>query len=76
MSTFLSVQNPKQMFDNPSKEALRHLGKAIYVELNLDDKVKILEKKYVSKNMRLYGPYLYGISKVLLEKRVSYTWRF
>ena len=76
LTTFVSVQHPRQNFNNPSMEALRYLGKASYIELEMDPIVKRLEKRHVPKWAYTYGPIFYTGYNILKEKRVSYTWRF
>lgn len=75
LSGFLAVQQPIG-FENPEKEALRYLSKAVYYELDLGTKVKHIEKKYTPEPIKKYGPYI-GVSiRVITEKRLSYTWTF
>lgn len=76
LTTFLSVQNVQVGFADSSKEAKKHISKALYIELKIDKAVKRLEKRYTPKWAIKYGPYILTGYKMAIEKRVSYTWRF
>jgi len=58
------------------QDAMKALAKATYKQTNLDDKVKVLEKKLLSKEVRIYGSWATTIVKIHLEKRVTYEWTF
>jgi hypothetical protein len=75
VGAYLGVPNPV-FFENPEEEALRHLGKAVYIELDLDQYVKRAEKKYVPRWVYTYGPYVAPVVQIATEGRVTYTWRF
>lgn len=58
------------------RDALRALAKATYKQTNLDDRVKLLEKKYISPEMKKYGGWASLIIRVATEKRISAEWTF
>lgn len=74
LSGFLMVQNPVP-FADPQREALRYGAKALFVELDLKDYFKELEK-YVPPEVKPYAPYVGIAGRLISEKRISYTWSF
>lgn len=90
LAGFIALQNPTQpQFANPEREALRHLRKAAYIELGLDEVVDRAEHKYlrpvtdpVVNELEPLVPYVepYAWVGVLVqigvEQRFSYTWEF
>ncbi len=58
------------------QEALRKFTKASYKEMGLDEQVKQLEKRYLSKEVIFYGGWTAQISRVVIEKRIVYEWTF
>lgn len=76
LSASLAVQNGNQVFDNPEEAALQHLGRALYVELKIDDVVKRIEKRHVPENLKTYAPYVIVVTRIVTERQVSYRWTF
>ena len=75
LSGFLAIQSGP-VFDNPEKEAVRHLGKALVYELELDKVGKRIEKRHVPKKLKEYAPYIGIVVRIGTERRISYTWEF
>ena len=75
MGAYLALPNPV-FFENAEEQALRHLAKATYVELELDKTVKRVEKKYTPKWVYKYGAYVGPVIQIATENRITYTWRF
>lgn len=62
------------------QDAYKHIGKALYKELKLDKEVKkvekYIEKNYVPEEIKPYVGYTGVIIRAVVEKRISYEWRF
>lgn len=59
-----------------TRDAVKAVAKATYKETNLDDQIKRLEKRYISKQMRVYGGYVSLVAKIVNDKRISVEWTF
>jgi hypothetical protein len=60
----------------PDQDAPRYVVKALYRELDLNDVVSELEKKYL--NIEDYPEIVYIgiIGRIVTERRVTYRWEF
>jgi len=58
------------------KQALTKALNAAYYQLELDDDVKRLEKKYIPEKVREYGGIVSILAKITIDKRITYTWEF
>lgn len=76
LGTSLAIQPAPVDNSNAREEAVRAIGKALYKELDLDEPVKRLEKKLITKEIRENGKWIVIISKIAIEKRISYEWTF
>lgn len=64
---------------NPASEeqdAYKALIKATYIQTGTDKQVKLLEKKYIPPHLKKYGGVISGLSKVILDKKISMEWTF
>ena len=69
--------NPAQVvYDNPEREAVRAVSKALYRELDLDKTVKRIEKRYLPDEVKEYGGYAAIGYRIFVERRISYEWTF
>jgi len=59
-----------------SKDAYKAIAKATYIKSGYDKKVKQLEKKVIPKDVREYGGWITGLTKVAIEKKISVEWTF
>ena len=57
-------------------DAIKALAKATYKEADLDKYVKHLEKKYIPKELKEYGGWITGTTKLVIEKKISGEWTF
>ncbi|HEY8390183.1 MAG TPA: hypothetical protein VIL26_04440 [Clostridia bacterium] len=58
------------------KQAITKALTAAYYQLELDDEVKRLEKKYVPETVRKYGGVVSFLTRIAVDKRITYTWEF
>ncbi len=56
--------------------ALRKLALAYYKYSDLDDFTKVLEKKYISKEVKKYGAALGILNAIFIDKRIQLKWSF
>ena len=75
LSAYVAIA-PAQVYANPEQEALKQLTKACYKQFKIDDYVKTLEKKLLSKKLRKYGGYAAVGVRMVAEQKVAYTWTF
>lgn len=77
---FLAVVPSTRVFANPTEEAVRYASKALYMELELNEVVekqaKKMEKAYLPDYFIVYGPYIGVGARLIIQQRISYTWRF
>lgn len=73
---FLILFTSNLVYAGNTEKAIRAAARASYKQTNLDDKVKKLEKRYLSDEVRKYGGWTINISKIFIEKKVVYTWEF
>lgn len=64
------------LYSDPEKEALKALGKAMYIELELNKVANRAEKRYVPRYIKEYGIWPTMIIKISTEKKISYKWTF
>ena len=58
------------------KDAYTALFKATYIETKFDKQLKQFEQKYVPKELKEYGGWITGVTKIAVEKKVSFEWTF
>ena len=77
LATSLAWASPQQaVYNNSKEEAIKTVGKAMYVELEINKSVNRLEKKYVPKIVKEYGTWPTLLIKIITEKKASYEWTF
>lgn len=59
---------------NDEQEAINKAGKALYKQLNLDNYVKSLDKKYTPQTVKQFGGWLLVVRQIAVEKQIKYTW--
>lgn len=59
-----------------TKDAYKALAKASYVQSGYNKKVKQLEKRAIPKDVREYGGWITGLTKIAVEKKISVEWTF
>ena len=75
LTTAIGIESSRSP-SSESKNAYRALAKATYVQTNVDDKVKEIEKRVVPKSLKEYGGWITGIAKAVNEKKISMEWTF
>ncbi len=60
----------------PDRDAPRYIAKALYSDLELDQKVSKLEKKYLKLDKYWALGYIGIVLKISTEQRVTHTWEF
>lgn len=68
--------NPPVMEVLPPQDAPRYVAKALYKELELDEKVSQLEKKYIMLDKYPELAYIGVVVRIIQDKRITYTWTF
>lgn len=58
------------------KAAIKALGKASYKYSKLDKEMKKLQERYLNEKVIYYGGWTTQIAKVVIEKRITFEWRF
>lgn len=56
--------------------AYKALAKATYISSGANKQVKDIERKVISKDIREYGGWITGMSKLMIEKKISFEWTF
>lgn len=56
--------------------AYKALAKATYISSGTDKRVKALERNLIPKDVREYGGWITGMSKLMIEKKISFEWTF
>lgn len=62
--------------DKETNKALSNLSLAYYKYAEYDIKIKTLEERYLSRQVREIGSILIWVNTVVTEKQINYTWRF
>lgn len=57
-------------------KAVREASKAAIKQFELDRKAKMLERRYIHKDVRFYGGYVIQLADIMAQKRISHTWTF
>lgn len=75
MSAYVGILSPNGHAMSPN-DAPRYALKAVYKQLELDKSVRQWEKRHI--NIAKYNELLYIgiITRIVVEKRVSYRWEF
>lgn len=55
---------------------MKALAKATYKQSHMDKKMNELEKMYVNDDVKKYGGYSISVTKLMVERYISYEWRF
>lgn len=76
LSAFVSVTPTNQVYADPTSEAVKHAGKAIYKQFDIDKYVKNIEKRYINKTVLEYGGVIGVGVRIVTEQQISYVWRF
>lgn len=58
------------------KDAIKAVGKAVYKQHRIDKKLRQLEKRYLSDEVRFYGGVVINLGKIITEKKITYEWTF
>jgi len=67
-----SVRTPS----SEKEDAYKALAKATYIQTNSDKKLKEIEKKYIPKELKEYGGWITGTTKIIVDKKISFEWTF
>lgn len=73
---FLLLSFGFNCFASSEEKALRYFLRATYKQTNLDNFVKNKEKKYINKDVKKYGGYVFSIGQIFVEKKVIIKWNF
>lgn len=76
LTAFVSVLPADQANANSDQEVVKYVGKALYKQLDVDDHIQRLEKRYLSKEIRKYGGAIGVGVRILTEQKISYVWKF
>lgn len=77
LSAYTAVPNPQaQLYEDPTREAWRNLGRAAIIEFEIDEKFKRFEKKYIPKYVVENGAWILTVGTIVTEQRFTYTWTF
>lgn len=60
----------------PDEDAPRYIAKALYRELELDKTVSRIEKKYIKLDRYPELAYIGIVGRIVVERRITHTWRF
>lgn len=58
------------------KNAYRAVMKASYIETGADKRIKALEKIYIPKELKKYGAWITGTTRLVADKKISFEWTF
>lgn len=59
-----------------STEAFKHAARAYYKSTDFDERIKELERRYISESIRRNGGMIVFITKLLFERRIDFKVRF
>lgn len=59
-----------------TERALGKVAEALYEYEDVKETVKRVEKKYVPKPVKEYGPWIIRIVEITEKETISYTWTF
>ena len=63
-------------YANDDRRAAQAASEALAKQFKIDELAKKWEKRYLSKEVRLYGGYTATIADALIKRRITYTWEF
>ncbi len=75
LTAYLAI-TPPQGYSDPTAEASKYIAKALYKEFHIDKAVSRIEKRNLNVDTIRYISYIGIVSRVVTEKRATYTWRF
>lgn len=75
LASAISISSVREPSGN-EQDAYKAIAKAYYKQVNLDEKMKELEKKILSEELRKYGSWATTAIKIRLEQRITYEWTF
>jgi hypothetical protein len=76
---YIAVALPSVLVAEPSpktQNALHYASLAFYYQSGLEEEAKMLERRYVTQEMRDVGSVLMWLDGILIKKQIKYSWSF
>lgn len=73
---FANAEMPFIEEPNYSEQAAKHLGQALYKQFDIGVYLRRMEKRYIHKDVKKYGAYVFIIGDIAIRQEIRFKWEF